>query len=312
MGSSTFINIKINEKLIILVILFFIILSCRTFAQTSDSLKQKIEQIVSDKDAIVGVSIIGNDGNDTVSLNGDRQFPLQSVFKFHIAIAVLSQIDEGKFSLEQIIEIQKKDLLPGLWSPLREENPEGGSFPVSKLIEYTVSLSDNVGCDVLLNLIGGPKTVEDYFKNNDIKDISIKFNEEVQQSNREFMFQNVTTPKAANEALEKFFYNKNNILSDRSYDFIWKVMKETETGANRLKGQLPEGTIVAHKTGSSGTNKDGITEAVNDIGIVFLPDGKHFFISVFVSNSKESEKTNEKIIADISAAAYEYFTAEMK
>ena len=29
-------------------------------------------------------------------------------------------------------------------------------------------------------------------------------------------------------------------------------MIETSTGKNRIKGQLPEGTIVAHKTGSSG------------------------------------------------------------
>ena len=64
-------------------------------------------------------------------------------------------------------------------------------------------------------------------------------------------------------------------------------MKETETGKARLKGQLPKEVIVAHKTGSSGTNKAGITAAVNDIGIIFLPNGKHFFISVFVSNSKE-------------------------
>jgi beta-lactamase class A/beta-lactamase class A VEB len=62
-------------------------------------------------------------------------------------------------------------------------------------------------------------------------------------------------------------------------------MKETETGKNRLKGQLPRGTIVAHKTGTSGTNKTtGITAAVNDIGIVFLPNGGHFFISVFANN----------------------------
>ena len=85
-------------------------------------------------------------------------------------------------------------------------------------------------------------------------------------------------------------------------------MRENETGKNRLKGQLPEGTVVAHKTGSSGTNKTtGITAAVNDIGIVFLPNGEHFFISVFVSNSKEDFDTNEKIIADISKAAWDYF-----
>ena len=87
-------------------------------------------------------------------------------------------------------------------------------------------------------------------------------------------------------------------------------MIETSTGKNRIKGQLPEGTIVAHKTGSSGTNEEGITAAANDMGIVTLPDGKHFAISVFVTNSKENDKTNEKIISDISKAAWDYFIAQ--
>ena len=295
-----------------LVTLIFLILSCQTFAQTTDSLREKIRQIVSTKNAIVGVSIIGNDGKDTISMNGERHYPMQSVFKFHIALAVLSQIDEGKFSLDQKIEVQKKDLLPGMYSPLREENPNGGSFSISKLIEYAVSLSDNVGCDVLLRLLGGPEVVNEYFLKNRIENVSIKFNEEEINANPELMFQNWTTPKAANETLAKFYYNNNKLLSQKSYDFIWKVMRETETGVNRLKGQLPKGTIVAHKTGSSGTDKDGLTVAVNDIGIVFLPNGKHFFISVFVTNSKENEETNEKIIADIAKATWDYYTTQPK
>ena len=89
-------------------------------------------------------------------------------------------------------------------------------------------------------------------------------------------------------------------------------MRETETGEGRLKGQLPKRTIVAHKTGSSGANKEGLTAAVNDIGIVFLPIGKYYFISVFVTNSKENAETIEKIIADISKATWDYFTTRTK
>ncbi len=281
-------------------------------AQTTELLRHKIEQIVTGKNVTVGVAISGNSGKDTISVNGDRQFPLQSVFKYHIALAVLSQIDDGKFLSDQKIEIQKKDLLPGLWSPLREENPDGGSFPISKLIEYAVSLSDNVACDVLLKLIGGPNVVEDYFRKNNINGLSIKLNEEMQQSNWDLQFRNWITPKAANETLTKFCFNENQLLSQKSYDFILKVMRETKTGENRIKGLLPEGTIVAHKTGSSGTNNDGLTAAVNDIGIVFLPNGKYFFISVFVTNSKETDETNEKIIAHIAKATYDFYTTATK
>ena len=299
-------------KLFPLTALLFSFITCQTAAQTTDKLRQKIQQIISAKNADVGVSISGNNGEDTLSINGGRHYPMQSVFKFHIGLAMLSEIDKGKYSLTQKIEIEEKDLLPNLYSPLREKYPKGASLPISEILEYTVSTSDNVGCDVLLRLLGGPQHVEDYFAKNNFKDISIKINEEVMQNNWDLQFKNWTTPKAATEVLASFYDNKQKLLSPGSYDFIWRVMRETETGKNRLKGQLPKGTVVAHKTGTSGTNKVGLTAAVNDMGIVFLPGGQHFFISVFVTNSKEDAATNEKIIADIAKVTWDYFTTRTK
>lgn len=305
---------SIMIRLIELTALLFVLLSCQTPNTRTDLLRNKIEQIVSDKDAVVGVSIIGINGKDTLSLYGDRRFPMQSVFKFHIALAVLSEIDKGNLSLDQKIEISKDELLSeDFWSPLRDENPNGGSFTIAKLIQYSVSHSDNTACDVLIRLIGTPKTVEDYIKKSGVDDIQITFNEEEMQARWENMFKNWTTPKAASETLKLFYENKSNLLSKSSYDFFWKTNKETTTGKNRIKGQLPEGTIVAHKTGWSGTNKEtGITAAVNNIGIVFLPNREYFIISVFVSESKESFDTNEKIIADIAKATYDFYTTTEK
>jgi len=122
----------------------------RASAQTTDPLRQKIQQLISSKNATVGVSIIGNNGKDTLSINGDAHFPMQSVFKFHIAMAVLSQIDKGKLSFDQKIKIEKKNLLPNLYSPIRNKYPDGAMLSISEILEYTVSQSDNVGCDVLL------------------------------------------------------------------------------------------------------------------------------------------------------------------
>lgn len=298
--------------LLFLSILF--LTNCQTSKNPTDALRSKIQEIVSSKSAIVGVSIIGNNGKDTISLHGDRQFPMQSVFKFHIALAVLSEVDKGNLSLDQKITISKDDLLPDdFWSPLRDENPNGGVFTIARLIQYSVSNSDNTACDVLIRLIGTPKTVEEYFKKNNIQDIQITFNEKDMQAKWENMFQNWTTPKAANETLKMFYENKNNLLSKESYDFFWKTNIETTTGNNRIKGQLPEGTIVAHKTGWSGTNEEtGITAAVNNIGIVFLPNGEYFIISVFVTESKEDFDTNEKIIADIAKATYDFYSTMAK
>lgn len=291
-------------------LLFLAVVSTVTgvYAQTIESLRNDIEQIVRSKNATVGIAISGANGDDTLSSNGTEHFPMQSVFKFPIALAILSEIDEGRFSLDQKIEIKKSELLPGLWSPIREKYPEGVTLTIAEIIEYTVALSDNVGCDVLLKLLGKPQEVEAYLLKNGFNDISIKINEETMQSNWDLQFQNWTTPLEANRILQVFYENKDNQLSQKSYDFLWETMKTTQTGKNKLKGQLPEGTVVAHKTGWSGQNKStGITAASNDIGIVFLPDGSYFFISIFITASKEEEKTNEKIIADITKAAWKYF-----
>jgi beta-lactamase class A len=291
----------------LLAIILFWTLSCRHSTQQTETLKEQILQIIASKKATVGVSIIGSEGKDTLSIHGERHFSLQSVFKFHIAAAVLSEIDKGKLSLDQIVVVKKEEMLPDLWSPLREENPEGGSFTIARLIQYAVSQSDNVACDVLIRLIGTPQTVEDYIRSIGIEDISIKINEEVMQAKWENMFQNWTTPKAASEMLQKFYNKDLKLLSETSHNFLWTTMKETSTGQGRLKGLLPTGTVVAHKTGSSGTNEEGLSAATNDIGIVFLPNGAHFVISVFVTDSKENDETNEQIIAEIGKVAYDYF-----
>lgn len=291
---------------IVLVSLF----SCPSYGQI-DSLKNKIEQIINTKDATVGVSIRGIENHDSLSINGDGRFPMQSVFKFHIALAVLDHVDQGKLTLNQEIFISKKELLPNTWSPIRDKYPGGNiKLTLAEIIKYTVAISDNNGCDIILGLIGGPKKVEKYIHKLGIHDISIIYNEEEMHKDWDAQFSNWTTPKAATDLLVAFY--TKNILSDSSFNFLLKTMIETSTGKNRIKGQLPEGTIVAHKTGSSGTNDEGITAASNDIGIVTLPIENHFAIAVFVSKSKENDETNEKIISAISKAAWDYFQNSTK
>jgi beta-lactamase class A len=196
---------KIVQLFTLLFLHLLLATSCQTSNNRTDSLRKEIEQIVSEKKAVVGISIIGNNGKDSISLHGDKHFPMQSVFKFHIALAVLSEVDKGKLSLNQTIEIKKDDLLPeDIWSPLRNENPNGGSFTIERLIQYSVSHSDNTACDILIRLIGTPKTVEEYFKKNNIQDIQITFNEAEMQAKWENMFENWTTPKTASETLKMF------------------------------------------------------------------------------------------------------------
>ena len=295
-------------KKITISILLFQLFSFPIFSQTT-ILKEKIEQIVKLKRATVGIGILNFENGDTLTLNVNGHFPMQSVFKFHLALAVLDQVDKGKLTLNQAIFVSKADMIPNLYSPMREKYPEGNiNLPLSEIIKYTVSQSDNSGCDLLFKLIGGTEKANKYIHKLGVKDVEILDPEVRIQNDWSLQYRNYSTPFAAVQLLEKF--HKQHILSKSSQDFLYKIMVETTTGPNKIKGLLPREAVVAHKTGFSGKNKEGLTGATNDIGIITLPNGKQLAIAVFVSNSMEDEITNDKIIAEIALAAWDYYSGK--
>ena len=83
-------------------------------------------------------------------------------------------------------------------------------------------------------------------------------------------------------------------------------MTESANPADRIKGKLPAGAVVAHKTGSSARNYDLIA-ATNDIGIVTLPNGRHFAIVVFVSDYKGGYERGGNLIAQIARLAWDAY-----
>lgn len=284
--------------------ILFLLLSIFNFAQKAE-LRKEISKITEGKVATIAVSVLGiNFPFEFNNENATKKLPMQSVFKYHIALAVLDLVDQGKLSLDQKVFIKKSELLPNTWSPIREKNPEGNfEMPISELIEYSVAMSDNVGCDVLLRLIGGPKVVHNYLISKGVKHTQILYNEEIMQSAWKNQYENYTTMKSATQLLKDFY--KGKILSKKSTDFLLGVMYRTSTGLNKIVEQLPKSTKVAHKTGSSGKNEVGLTGAENDIAIITLPNGKTYSISIFVSDSTESYEVNCKIISDISKIVYQ-------
>lgn len=284
--------------------ILFLLISIFNCAQKAE-LKKEISKITEGKKATVAVSVLGIDFPFQYNNNNaEKKLPMQSVFKYHIALAVLDLVDKGKLSLDQKVFIKKSELLPNTWSPIREKNPEGNfEMPISELIEYSVAMSDNVGCDVLLRLIGGPKVVHDFLISKGAKDTQIVYNEELMQSAWKNQYENYTTMKSATKLLNDFY--KSKILSKKSTEFLLAVMYRTSTGLNKIVEQLPKSAKVAHKTGSSGKNNAGLTGAENDIAIITLPNGKTYAIAIFVSDSTESYDVTCKLISDISKVVYE-------
>ncbi|WP_448698853.1 class A beta-lactamase, subclass A2 [Mucilaginibacter sp. AW1-3] len=276
-----------------------------SYAHQTDSLRNIIANIAQDAKGTVGVCMMNIETRDTVSYNGRLHLPMQSVMKFPIAITVLNDIDEGRFTLDEKVHVEKVDLKPDTYSPLRDKFP-GGNIDISirELLSYMVSLSDNNACDILLKEIGGTPHVENYMHSFGVKQIAVKATEYQMAQGWDVQFTNWTTPFEMVRLLD--IANKPNFLSKESHAYLWKIMQETRTGPKQIKGLLPAGTIVAHKTGRSGTNDQGITAATNDVGIITLPNGKHLAIAIFVSNATTDLPTREDVMARIAKAVWDY------
>jgi beta-lactamase class A len=290
------------KKIIFLLCICFF--SVQLYAQNTNELREELNKIISSKRADVGFSIFNLENGDTLSFNGNKHYPMISAFKFHVALTVLNKVDKGDLSLNQKLFIKKHELLGNTWSPFKERYPNGDiSISLKEALEWTVSVSDNNLCDILIRLVGGVKTVDNFIDNSDF---IIKNDEEGMHKNWDAQFLNTTTPNFSNQLLKRFLEKK--LLTKKSTKFLYETMVATSVGQNRIKGKLPSKTEVAHRTGSSFTNEAGMTGAINDIGIVKLPNGNRLIISVFVHNTTEKFKDGEEIIADISKVTWNYYS----
>ena len=272
--------------------------------KVDEKLQKELTSIAEEGKGKVGVFALLIEDGRTVSLNGEEHFVMQSVVKLPVAMAVLKLVSEGKLRVDDKIEFSKNELAnPGQRSPLRDENPNGGSATVDELLRLAVSESDGTACDVLTRLAGGPVGLQSYIDSLGISDIKAP------KTHREFgkewslQYENWATPEAAVKLLDVLHRGESGIEQQQK-DLLIKYMTEGPTGANRIKGLLPPGTRVAHKTGSSGT-RDGVAAATNDVGIITMPNGKHIAIAVFVGDSKADEKTREAIIAKTAKAVWD-------
>lgn len=269
-----------------------------------EELQNQIREIAAIAKGKVGVSATVLETGESVSFNADIQFPMQSVYKFPIAMAVLKQVDDGKLKLDQKVRIEKSDFVrAGQRSPIRDKNPNGVELSLSEILRFAVSESDGTASDVLMRVAGGAEPIQAYLNSLSINQMIVANTEKEIGQDWETQYRNWASPEES-VALLRALHEKRDI-SEQSQKLLLKFMIESPTGLKRLKGLLPKDTVVAHKTGTSGTNEKGITAATNDIGIITMPNGKHLAVAVYVSDSPADESTREEVIAKIAKAVWD-------
>lgn len=298
-------------------------------------LERQIQFVSQATDGVVGVSAIHIESGRSVSVHGDEGFPMASAFKVPVAVQIMSLVDQGSLSLSKMIALTPADLHPGSGKISELMFHPGVALSVENLMELMLVVSDNSAADVMLREAGGPDAVTARMKELGLPGIridrstallisdwtgaknippetqwnlqmwdklynAVPNNQHMQARRAEWKDpKDTATPDDMTKLLARI-WNKD-LFKPGNSQVLLGMLERCETGKTRLKGMLPQGTDVAHKTGSLG----GVA---NDVGVITLPANLgHVAISVFTNASNRPEEVSERAVAEVARTIYDYF-----
>jgi beta-lactamase class A len=304
------------------------------------TLETTFKKIVNSSRGTTGVALIHLESGRHILIRGDERCPMASVVKLPLAVELLKQVSERRFNLDRDVWITASDIRPCCM--LSRRHPDGGVSRTARELLYLMMIeSDNTAADVLLRLVGGPPAVERRLRALGFQHINVNRSEgqllldmagvtgapppaqwtlELQRR----LVAEVTKPEL-NDGRERYLRDERdtatpydmalflgrlqlgNLLPKEETDLLLDLMTLSATGPRRIKGRLPPETRVAHKTGTTAI-------VINDVGIIALPAdssiGGHLALAAFITNGS-SITAMERTIAQLSAAAFEFFTGKV-
>lgn len=265
-------------------------------------LQQQIETIASGAHGKVAVACSLPGTTLNCDLHPDAHPPMQSVFKLPLVLTILHQVELGRFTLDQPVSFQKRDLIdPKPYSPLQDRYPNAGvEVPLRELLELTVGRSDNTAADMLLRLAGGEKAVAEYVASLGVTGFELRDNERELHRDHRLQYRNWFEPRGAVQLLR--------IISDRSpltAEHTSLLLGWMCESPSPLAASLPVGMKTPHKTGHSDT-ENGVTAATNDIALIALPDGRRLALAVFITDSTTEESVRQRVFEEIGKEVYDF------
>jgi beta-lactamase class A len=277
----------------------------------------------------LGIAVYDSASGKSWGVDADVPFIMMSMFKSPVSAAVLSRVDAGQLTLDQVVTLTPADVVPGSAVPSVGDQLAAGktTFTIHELLTGAVSQSDSTAVDAMLKLLGGPRVVTAYLRDHDIDGMQVDVGEReigrvaenlqpgqalpahesrAQTAAREKLGyaaaladpRNRSTPRAAVDYLRKLAAGE--LLSPQSTALLIDLMRK-QTIPARLRGGVPADADFAGKTGT-GTTVNGRTVAWNDIGIITLPGGRRIFVAAYLRDTAMPRAKRDTLFADIARA----------
>jgi len=237
-------------------------------------LEQRLAALATENPGEYGFAALDLTTGDMVSFNGNRPFPMASTMKVAVAAVYLSQVDAGQRRLYDMI----------------------GDDTASSLLDRMMVHSDNHATDQLLAALGGPAVIDGWLRAHQLNGIRVdRTIAGLLGDDRDLWdIRDSSTPTAMLGLLR--LLDTGDALTPQSRLVLLDMMRRCATGSNRIRGILPPGARVEHKTGTL----NGYT---GDVGYLTRPDGRRIAV-VFFARGGENRPA---VISTAARAIYDAF-----
>lgn len=223
-----------------------------------------------------------------VDINGDKQFPAASIIKVPILVEMFKRIESGNLDLYEKFKMTSYYRTGG--SGYLQYRPEGADFEMNELANYMIRTSDNTATNMILSAVGGVQEMDMALQSWGFSKTYVK------TWLPDLYGTNVTTPKD----MATILYNADNpdFLSLENRSRIVEIMSKVKN-TSLLKQGIPDEAGFIHKTGDIG-------EMLGDVGVVTMPNGRRYIITVMVKR-RWNDYSARNLINAISSVTYNSF-----
>jgi beta-lactamase class A len=277
-----------------MVVALLLLLAASTPGSTSD-FANRILSIEQRTGARIGVAGLDTGSGKRLDYRSEERFPMCSTFKFLVAAAVLTRVDERKEKLDRFVQYGEKDILE--YAPVTKAHLKDGGMTLGALCAAAIEQSDNTAGNLLLNAIGGPGGLTNFARS--ISDKTTRLDRKEPELNSAIPGdeRDTTSPAAMCANMQQLLLG--NVLSESSRRQLEDWLQQNETGAQLIRAGVPNTWIVGDKTGRCGNG------ATNDVAIIRPPDRAPILVAIYSIGSTSSADDRNSSVAEAARAVVE-------
>ena len=277
---------------------------CTQASAAEDSrLASVIKRLVARHKGQVSVAIKHLDSGRGVALESERPMPTASLIKLAVMVEVYRQVEEDRVDLKDRLKLTSDDTVPGS-GVLRKYFTPGSRLSLRDAVRLMIAVSDNTATNLVLDHIGLKSTNRTMARlghlNTRIHAKVFRRDTSIDTERSQRFGLGSTTASETAMLLEAI--RGGRLVSESASKQMLEHLRSCES-TERIPRYLPEGTVVAHKTGS-------VSRVRTDAGIIESPSGP-IIVVVLTSENQDRrygpENAAGRLIADISREAWLHF-----